>query len=80
MKYFDKAANLFKHLIKYCSNNYLIYYRLGLCYLEMEKKENEFNKEKEMIMNKNALNDQKINAINAQNNKIIEELKMKIII
>ena len=45
---------------------------------EMQIKENEFNKEKEMIMNKNALSDQQINTINAQNQKIIEDLKMKI--
>ena len=45
---------------------------------EMQMKENEFNKEKEMFMNKNNLNDQQINTINTQNQKVIEDLKMKI--
>jgi len=45
---------------------------------EMQMKESEYIKEREMIKNRNAINEQKLNQTIANDNKKIEELKLKI--
>ena len=63
------------------NTNYELQNQIEILNKEMQLKESEFIKEREMILNKNALNEQKINQINqinSKNNKIIQELKMKI--
>jgi len=60
------------------NNNFVLQKKIEMLNRELQMKENEFKKEKEMITNQNSLNEQKINAMNTQNHKIIEEQKMKI--
>ena len=45
---------------------------------EMQIKESEYIKEREMLKNRNAINEQKLNQIISNDNKKIEELKIKI--
>jgi chromosome segregation ATPase len=58
--------------------NFALQNKIEMLNREMQLKESEYIKEREMIKNRNAINEQKLNQTISNDNKKIEELKIKI--
>jgi chromosome segregation ATPase len=70
--------NMNNNLMSNSNPNFALQNKIEMLNREMQMKESEYIKEREMIKNRNAINEQKLNQTISNDNKKIEELKIKI--
>ena len=74
----NNMNNMSNNLMSDANSNFALQNQIEMLNREMQMKESEYIKEREMIKNRNAINEQKLNQTIANDNKKIEELKLKI--
>jgi len=74
----NNMNNMSNNLMSDANSNFALQNKIEMLNREMQMKESEYIKEREMIKNRNAINEQKLNQTIANDNKKIEELKLKI--
>jgi len=74
----NNMNNMNNNLMSDANSNFALQNKIEMLNREMQMKESEYIKEREMIKNRNAINEQKLNQTIANDNKKIEELKLKI--
>ena len=74
----NNMNNMSNNLMSDANPNFALQNKIEMLNREMQMKESEYIKEREMIKNRNAINEQKLNQTIANDNKKIEELKLKI--
>ena len=74
----NNMNNMNNNLMSNSNPNFALQNKIEMLNREMQMKESEYIKEREMIKNRNAINEQKLNQTISNDNKKIEELKIKI--
>lgn len=74
----NNMNNMNNNLMGDSNPNFALQNKIEMLNREMQLKESEYIKEREMIKNRNVINEQKLNQIISNDNKKIEELKIKI--
>ena len=74
----NNMNNMNNNLMSDANSNFALQNKIEMLNREMQMKESEYIKEREMIKNRNAINEQKLNQTIVNDNKKIEELKLKI--
>jgi hypothetical protein len=74
----NNMNNINNDLMGDSNPNFALQNKIEMLNREMQLKESEYIKEREMIKNRNAINEQKLNQTISNDNKKIEELKIKI--
>lgn len=74
----NNMNNMSNNLMGDSNPNFALQNKIEMLNREMQMKESEYIKEREMLKNRNAINEQKLNQTISNDNKKIEELKIKI--
>ena len=74
----NNINNMNNNLMNDSNPNFVLQNKIEMLNREMQIKESEYIKEREMLKNRNAINEQKLNQTISNDNKKIEELKLKI--